>query len=86
MTIYTYSVYSLFMDAATLFKRWRKKRDFSQEQAAEELGITQASYSRYEAGLSKPLHTKVLGLEEKTGISRKILRPDIYGNRIGANP
>ena len=61
------------------FKQFRDARKLKQAQAAALLGVNKSTYLRWERGDSKPNLTTLGELSKKMGISRKRLRPDIYG-------
>ena len=44
---------------------------------AAQIGVHKSQISKWEIGTIPP--TRVLKLEEATGISRHVLRPDVYG-------
>ena len=46
---------------------------------AETIGITQGAVSHWLTGRSKPKAEDVARIESLTGISRHLLRPDIFG-------
>lgn len=52
---------------------WRNDRGWSQDQAAEYLGITQSQYSKWERGTSYPRGQKAKALHHKTGVPIVIL-------------
>jgi transcriptional regulator with XRE-family HTH domain len=41
-------------DFSTNLKKLRKSKNLSQQQIADNIGITQRTYSNYEAGISQP--------------------------------
>lgn len=46
---------------------------------AAALGVTQGAISHWRTGRSRPNVRDVARIEEKTGIPRNVLRPDIFG-------
>ena len=56
------------MNFAELLKQTRKKKGLSQEEAADELHMSQATYSRYERGESKPKEDMISIIEQFCGI------------------
>lgn len=61
------------------FKTWRKANDLTQAQGAEKIGVSQASYCRFENGIEKPGPLTAKKIEQVIGIPKETLRPDIYG-------
>lgn len=49
---------------------------------AEKVGVHKSQISKWEIGTVPP--KRVLKLEEATGISRHVLRPDVYGGEVDA--
>jgi transcriptional regulator with XRE-family HTH domain len=60
-------------------RNWRKKVNLTQADAARLLGVTAAQISRYEAGKRQIAPERVVKFEKITGISRHVLRPDVFG-------
>ena len=58
-------------------RKWRGTR--RTEQVADWLGVTPAMWSRWETGSRVVPGRRVLEIEALTGISRHVLRPDIFG-------
>lgn len=56
----------------------RKSRNLTQEQLAEELGVSRQAVSRWEAGDSTPDMTNLLGLCDLFGVSADYLIHDNY--------
>jgi DNA-binding transcriptional regulator YdaS (Cro superfamily) len=67
------------MDA---LRKWRKNQPEghrSQEAVARILGVSHAQVSRYERGLRQVPADRAVAFEKITGISRHVLRPDVFG-------
>jgi transcriptional regulator with XRE-family HTH domain len=60
------------------FLSWRQRHGLTQAQAAERIGVSQASYSRYERDVEKPEIGKVATIQKVTGIPKRRIRPDIW--------
>ncbi|WP_286718300.1 YdaS family helix-turn-helix protein [Devosia sp. 63-57] len=60
-------------------KDWREKSRHGVESAARAIGVTAAMWSRWENGRRKIPAERCLEVERLTGVSRYILRPDVYG-------
>lgn len=58
--------------------KYRQDHALTQEQLAEQLGITKASICRFERGERKPSVKRVDEITKITGIPRHELRPDIW--------
>lgn len=56
------------MEGAHPLRSWREDRGLKQEAAAELLGITKPTLSRYETGSRTPSLAQAAKLSEKTGI------------------
>lgn len=58
---------------------WREKQSppINQSKAARLVGVSRASWSRWEAGHRKPGREKIPQVSERTGIHPKELRPDL---------
>ena len=57
---------------------YRRQQELSQDDLAKQLETTGATISRIESGARAPSHKLALRIEQVTGISRQVLRPDIY--------
>lgn len=64
---------------STLLKTWRVSANKSAEEAAKDVGVTVAMWSRFENGRRRVPAERVLEIEKITGISRHDLRPDVFG-------
>jgi transcriptional regulator with XRE-family HTH domain len=58
--------------------KYRLDHKLTQEQLAEQLGISKASVCRFESGVRKPSVKRVDKITELTGIPRHELRPDVW--------
>lgn len=56
------------MEGTHPLKTWRENQGLTQEKAAEQLGLTEPTLSRYETGARMPSLTQAAKLSEKTGI------------------
>lgn len=56
------------MEGTHPLKIWRDLRGLKQKAAADELGLTEPTLSRYETGARMPSLTQAAKLSEKTGI------------------
>jgi transcriptional regulator with XRE-family HTH domain len=56
------------MEATHPLKQWRSDQGLTQEAAAERLGLTEPTLSRYEKRRRTPSLTQAAKLSEKTGI------------------
>lgn len=61
------------------FKEWREKRKLTQKQAGKKIGVSQASYCRFEIGEEIPGPITARKIEEVIGIPKETLRPDVFG-------
>ncbi len=61
------------------FKQFRDAKKLSQAQAAALLGVNKSTFSRWEHGICKPDIGTLAQLAKRMGVSRKKLRPDVYG-------
>lgn len=61
----------------TVLKTYRDERGLTQEQLADQLGVTGVTVSRWETGVRKVDREKLPAVAEKTGISARELRPDL---------
>lgn len=64
---------------STPLKAWRASAEKSAEDAAREVGVTLAMWSRWETGARQIPANRVLDIETMTGVSRHVLRPDVFG-------
>ena len=62
---------------STLFKRLRIDKDLHQREAAEKLGVTQATVSRWECDKGLPMRATESAICELLGIERQTLRESI---------
>lgn len=62
-------------------REWRKEKNLSATEAGELIGVSRVQWFRMETGVRSVAGDKVLTLEEITGISRHVLRPDIFGEQ-----
>lgn len=60
-------------------RTWRKAKGLSAEDAATKIGVSAVHWFRMESGARAVAADKALAIEELTGISRHVLRPDIFG-------
>lgn len=56
------------MEGVHPLKTWRDCRKLTQREAAETLGLTEPTLSRYETGIRTPSLAQAAKLSEKTGI------------------
>lgn len=63
-----------------VFRKWRDDLGLTQEEAGKRIGVTQASYSRFERDEESPGPEKCNEIQKITGIPREHLRPDIFGD------
>lgn len=68
------------MEIDTPLKRWRISAGFTPQQAADHIGVTLPMWSRWENDRRSVPAKRVLDLETKTGVSRHVLRPDVFGS------
>jgi DNA-binding XRE family transcriptional regulator len=64
-------------------KSWRKARQLTQTQAADLLGVTQVTWSKWEAGIIPA--EQCPRVHSLTGIDFHLLRPDVYPVGYGKN-
>lgn len=70
----------MVIDAAMSdFKKWRKGRKLSAEEAGRMFGVSGVQWSRIENGTRAVAPERVLDVERETGVSRHKIRPDIFG-------
>lgn len=60
---------------------WRKKNKLLGSEVAAEIGVTQATWSRWESQSRRVPAERVADVERMTGIPRDHIRPDIFGAR-----
>lgn len=60
-------------------KAWRLEAALSVDGAAKAVGVTEAMWSRWENGRRKVPAERVLEIERLTGVSRHLIRPDVFG-------
>jgi hypothetical protein len=63
----------------SILAAWRKSNKKLGAEVADELGITQATWSRWESKSRRVPAERVADVERVTGINRAELRPDIFG-------
>jgi transcriptional regulator with XRE-family HTH domain len=63
----------------TPLKNWREQKGRTAAEVAFCLGVTPAMWSRWETGNRRIPAERVPQIENKLGIPRHILRPDIFG-------
>ena len=54
-------------------KHWREARGFNQREAAQELGITQSEYSKFETGRRTPRPKRLKAIVAATGVPLEVL-------------
>lgn len=75
------------MDHDTPLKKWRSGANLSPQAAADLIGVTLPMWSRWENGRRNVPAERVLDIETKTGVSRHLLRPDVFGaDAVGQCP
>lgn len=67
------------METGNPLKRWRLDSGKSGQEAAEHIGVTLPMWWRWENGTRQVPANRVLDIEAKTGVSRHVLRPDVFG-------
>lgn len=65
-------------------EHWRSENGKSQQELADLLGTTQATISRWETSVHEITPTHAIAIEAATGISKHVLRPDVFGKGNGA--
>lgn len=65
-------------DASPL-KKWRILQKLSQKQAAELLAVSLVTWNQWETGRANVPGPRCLAVESITGVSRHVLRPDVFG-------
>lgn len=65
-------------------RSWREARGLSVNGAAEQAGVTAAMWSRWENSRRRIPAERVPQLEERIGIDRRILRPDLFAHPADA--
>lgn len=60
-------------------KNWRKAQGLSAEAAGKLIGVSRVQWFRMESGARAVAADKVIDIETLTGISRHVLRPDVFG-------
>lgn len=60
-------------------RAWRLSRQLTGLQVCAMIGVSKGEWSRWERGHRPIVATRVLEIEALTGVSRHVLRPDIYG-------
>ena len=58
---------------------WRNKKGLTVEVAASQLGVERTTLWRWETGKTKIPAEKIADVSKLTGISRRRLRPDVFG-------
>jgi putative transcriptional regulator len=64
----------------------RRRLGWTQAQAAERLGITQASYSKYETGERTPSLVMAMKISALFGVPVHVLFPDAVDDNSTSNP
>lgn len=65
------------MEGSLALRRYRNSRKLTQDALAKELGVTSITVSRWETGDRKIATSKLQEVSDKTGISKRELRPDL---------
>ena len=65
------------MEGTHPIKAWRESEGLTQEGAAARFGVTKATVSRWEAGTRQPGPERLPRIATATGISKRVLRPDL---------
>jgi len=63
----------------TPLKTWRIGADRKPAEVAGDAGVTVAMWNRWENGTRQVPATRVVEIEALTGVSRHVLRPDVFG-------
>lgn len=63
----------------TDLRTWRTGTGKSLEEAASAVGVSVPTWSRWETGMRPVPATRVADVERVTGVSRYVLRPDVFG-------
>lgn len=66
------------MTQANPLHAWRTAQNYSPAKAAETVGVKRQTWWRWENGHSRVAFDKLEAVEAETGISRRVLRPDIF--------
>jgi len=59
--------------------KYRKRNDLSLSELADMVGVNKSTVYRWEIGAIKITPTKVKQLSNLIGVSKRALRPDIFG-------
>lgn len=59
--------------------KFRKEKNLTLSEAAARCGVNKSTYMRWEKGLTNVAVSSLVKVSKATGISRKNLRPDIFG-------
>lgn len=60
-------------------RKWRETNELSVNEAARRVKVTVAMWSRWENGARRVPAERVLDIEKITGVSRHLLRVDVFG-------
>ena len=80
---------AICMRAGELLKAWREVRGLTQAQAAEQLGLSQASFSDYERGRKSPDVVRALDIAKATQDSVPVQswgEPAAHADESGPHP
>lgn len=58
-------------------KAYRDQRHQTQDALAKELGVSSITVSRWETGMRKIDRKKLSDISQRTGIPKRVLRPDL---------
>lgn len=58
-------------------RAYRKDNKLSQKAAAEIVGVYRESWARWETGMRKIDRKKLSDISQRTGIPKRVLRPDL---------
>lgn len=61
-------------------KDYRERSDLTQLELARQLGVTRETVARWETGRRKIDPARAARISEATGVPRKELRPDVFGD------
>jgi transcriptional regulator with XRE-family HTH domain len=63
---------------------YRKKKDLTQQEVADQLGVSRAMVAALESGVRNFTAEMAVNIERKLGIDRVLIRPDIFRRRAVA--
>lgn len=69
---------------ANVLRAYRKKNRLSQENVADKLEVSRALVAMLESGARRYTDDMALLIEEKLGIDRMLIRPDLFRRRRAA--